>query len=203
MCPSECGISVLVENGVAKKIYGNPHTLINNGTLCAKGASGLQLTYSPQRIKTPLIRAGERGEDKWRELTWVEASDYVAKKLIDIKHKYGPESVFLDCGDVTDREAFYRLFHAFGTPNTYNHGSICDPNRRWGQGIMTGDERPLPDVQRPVLMRNDDNELYLKEKHDAKLILNIGANPFVATRFNYMSKEFLQQRRKWMCIYCS
>ncbi|MBI5098664.1 MAG: molybdopterin-dependent oxidoreductase [Nitrospirae bacterium] len=201
MCPSECGISVLVENGIAKKIYGNPHTLINNGTLCAKGASGLQLTYSPHRIKTPLMRIGERGEDKWREITWVEASDYFAKKLIDIKHKYGPESVFLDCGDVTDREAFYRLFHAFGTPNTYNHGSICDPNRRWGQGIMTGDERPLPDVQRPLLMRNDDNELYLKEKHDAKLILNIGVNPFVATRFNYMSKGIPAAKEENGCIY--
>jgi thiosulfate reductase/polysulfide reductase chain A len=201
MCPSECGISVLVENGIAKKIYGNPHALINNGKFCAKGASGLQLTYSPHRIKTPLMRTGNRGEDKWKEITWEEASDYIAKKLISIKHKYGPESVFLDCGDVTDREAFYRLFHAFGTPNTYNHGSICDPNRRWGQGLMTGDERPLPDVQRPVLIRNDDNELCLKEGHDARLILNIGANPFVATRYNYMSKGIPAAKEENGCIY--
>ncbi len=201
MCPSECGISVAVENGIAKKIYGNPHTLINNGTFCAKGASGLQLTYSPHRIKTPLIRTGERGEDKWKEITWEEASDHIAKKLISIKHKYGPESVFLDCGDVTDREAFYRLFHAFGTPNTYNHGSICDPNRRWGYGIMTGDERLLPDVQRPVLMRNDDGEMHLKRSHDAKLVLNIGANPFVATRYNYMSNGIPAAREETGCLY--
>lgn len=201
MCPSECGMSVLVENGIAKKIYGNPNTLINNGTFCAKGASGLQLTYSPHRIKTPLIRIGERGEDKWKKLTWEEASDHIAKKLISIKHKYGPESVFLDCGDVTDREAFYRLFHAFGTPNTYNHGSICDPNRRWGYGIMTGDERLLPDVQRPVLMRNDDGEIYLKRSHDAKLVLNIGANPFVATRYNYMSNGIPAAKEENGCLY--
>ncbi|MBI5410224.1 MAG: molybdopterin-dependent oxidoreductase [Nitrospirae bacterium] len=188
MCPSECGISVLVDNGIAKKIYGSPHTLVNNGAFCAKGASGLQLTYSPHRIKTPLIRTGERGEDKWKEITWEEASDYIAKKLLEIKNRYGAESVFLDCGDVTDREAYYRLFHAFGTPNTYNHGSICDPNRRWGQGLMLGDERPLPDVQRPLLIRDDDGGLHLKREHDAKLILNLGANPFVATRFNYMSR---------------
>ncbi|RJQ51791.1 MAG: dehydrogenase [Nitrospiraceae bacterium] len=201
MCPSECGISVLVEDGVAKKIYGNPHTLVNNGAFCAKGASGLQLTYSPHRIKTPLMRTGPRGEDSWKEVTWDEACDYIAGKLVELKNRYGPESVFLDCGDVTDREAYYRLFHAFGTPNTYNHGSICDPNRRWGQGIMLGDERPLPDVQRPMLMRNDDNELYLRETHDAKLILNIGANPFVATRFNYMSKGIVAAREENGCIY--
>ena len=201
MCPSECGITVLVEDGVAKKIYGNPHTLINNGTLCAKGASGLQLTYSPHRIKTPLLRTGQRGEGRWKEITWEEALDVISKKMIEIKSVHGPESVFLDTGDVTDREAFYRLFHAFGTPNIFNHGSICDPNRRWGQGIMLGDERPLPDVQRPVLTRNDDGETYLKTTHDAKLILNIGANPFVATRYNYMSKGIVGAKEDNGCIY--
>jgi anaerobic selenocysteine-containing dehydrogenase len=187
MCPSECGISVLVENGIARKIFGNPHSLINNGAFCAKGASGLQLTYSPHRIKTPLIRTGNRGEDKWKEISWEEAADFIAGKLIEIKQKFGPESVFLDCGDVTDREAYYRLFHAFGTPNTFDHGSICDPNRKWGQAIITGDERPLPDIQRPFLTRNEKGEMFLKDKHDIKLLLNIGVNPFVATRFNYMS----------------
>jgi len=201
MCPSECGIAVLVQDGVAKKIYGNPHTLVNNGAFCAKGAAGLQLTYSPHRIKTPLMRTGERGEDKWKEITWEEASDHIAKKLIGIKNRYGPESVFLDCGDVTDREAYYRLFHAFGTPNTYNHGSVCDTNRKWGQFIMTGDERPLPDVQRPLLTRDDNNELHLHNRHDARLILNIGVNPFVATRFNYMSKGITAARQENGCIY--
>jgi anaerobic selenocysteine-containing dehydrogenase/Fe-S-cluster-containing dehydrogenase component len=201
MCPSECGISVLVEDDVAKKVYGNPHSLINNGTLCAKGASGLQLTYSPHRIRTPLIRAGERGEDKWREISWEEACDHIAKRLIAIKKEHGPEAVVLDVGDVTDREALYRIFHAFGTPNTFNHGSICDPNRKWGQGIMLGDERPLPDLQRPFLIRNDDNEICLKHEHDTKLMLSIGSNPFVATRFNYMSNGIPGAREGNACKY--
>jgi len=201
MCPSECGISVLVENGIAKKIHGNPHSLVNNGSFCAKGAAGLELTYSPHRIKTPLIRTGDRGEDKWKEITWEEAADNIAHKLIELKKKYGPESVFMDCGDVTDREAYYRLFHALGTPNTYNHGSVCDPNRKWGQGIMLGDERPLPDIQRPLLIRNEDGELYLHEKHDIKLLLNIGANPLTATRFNYMSKGIPAAREENGCRY--
>ena len=201
MCPSECGISVLVEDGNAKKIYGNPHSLVNNGAFCAKGASGLQLTYSPYRIKTPLMRTGHRGEDKWKKITWEEAGDYIARKLIRIKKQYGPEAVLLDCGDVTDREAYYRLFHLFGTPNTYDHGSICDPNRKWGQWIMTGDERPLPDVQRPVLMRGEFGEAYLHSDHDAGLILNIGSNPFVATRFNYMSSGIPAAKKENGCIY--
>lgn len=201
MCPSECGIVVYVEDGVAKKMLGNSHTLINNSAFCAKGAAGLQMTYSPHRIKSPLRRTGERGEDKWEEITWDEAADHIAKKLIGIKERYGAESVFLDVGDVTDREALYRLFHAFGTPNTFNHGSICDPNRKWGQWIMTGDERPLPDLQRPMLMRDKDGKFALHNKHDAKLILSIGSNPFVATRFNYMSKGIPAAREENRCRY--
>jgi thiosulfate reductase/polysulfide reductase chain A len=201
MCPSECGISVRVEDGVAKQIYGNPHSLINNGTLCAKGASGLQLTYSPHRIKTPLIRTGERGEDRWKEISWEEALDLIAKKLIAIKQEHGPEAVVLDVGDVTDREAFYRIFHAFGTPNTFNHGSICDPNRKWGQSIMLGDERPLPDLQRPFLIRNEENEISFKQEHDTKLMLSIGSNPFVATRFNYMSNGIPGAKEENGCKY--
>ncbi len=201
MCPSECGICVLVENGVAKKIYGNPHALINHGTFCAKGASGLQLTYSPHRIKTPLMRVGERGEDKWKPITWEEAADYVTKKLIEIKKKYGSEAVFYNGGDMSDGIAYERLFRAFGTPNTLHHGSVCDPNRQWGHMIMTGDIRPLPDVQRPLLIRNDNGDLYLKNKHDAKLILDIGANPFVATRFNYMSNGIPAAKAENNCKY--
>ncbi len=201
MCPSECGIAVTVVNGVASKIHGNPHTLINNGAFCSKGAAGLELTYSQNRIKTPLIRTGDRGEDKWKEITWDEAADHISRKLISIKKNYGSESVFLDCGDVTDREAYYRLFHAFGTPNTFNHGSICDPNRKWGQGIMMGDERPLPDIQRPVMVRNDEGKVDLKKTHDIKLLLNLGANPLVATRFNYMSHGIPAAREENGCFY--
>ena len=201
MCPSECGITVEVENGTAKSILGNPHSLINNGTLCAKGASGLQLTYSPHRIKTPLRRTGERGSEQWEEITWDEAANHIAGNLVQYKKEFGPESVFIDCGDVTDREAYYRLFHSYGTPNIYNHGSICDPNRKWGHTIMTGDERPLPDVQRPMLIRNDDGELVHETRHTAKLIINIGANPFVATRFNYMSAGIPAAKEENQCTY--
>lgn len=201
MCPAECAISVLVEDGVAKKIYGSPHSPNSHGTLCAKGAAGLQLTYSPHRIRKPLIRTGERGEDRWREISWQEAADHVAEKLIGIKNKFGAESVFYDGGDMTDGIAYERLFRAFGTPNILGHGSICDPNRKWGHMIMTGDNRPLPDVQRPLLIRDSEGGLRMNYKHDAKLILHLGVNPFVATRFNYMSKGIPAARAENNCKY--
>jgi len=188
MCASECSISVLVDQGIPKKIYGNPQSLNNQGTICAKGVAGLELVYSPLRIKTPLMRVGERGSEKWKEVTWESSLEQISQKLVAIKSKHGAESVALDCGDLTDAEPYMMLFHAFGTPNTYTHSCICDTNRRWGSKLMMDDERPLPDIQRPLLINNQDEKLYLRTKHDTKLLISIGANPLVATRFNFMSR---------------
>jgi anaerobic selenocysteine-containing dehydrogenase len=53
------------------------------------------MIYNPDRLKTPLIRVGERGEGKWREATWDEALDFIAQKMIHIRDTYGPESMLL------------------------------------------------------------------------------------------------------------
>lgn len=122
MCPSECGMEMWVKDGKVAKIYGNPHVPFNDGIACAKGASGQQLIYSPNRLKYPMIRVGARGEGKFKRVTWDEAIDHIGKKLMEIKKKHGPESIIMDTGDVTDRDQYWRLFFAFGTSNVVEHG---------------------------------------------------------------------------------
>ena len=188
MCPSECGLEMWVRDGRLEKIYGNDADPYNNGTCCAKGASGMQLVYSPERIKTPLIRTGERGEGKFRQASWDEAIDYIAKRLNEYKKKYGPESVIMDCGDVTDRDAYWRLAFAYGTPNCYEHGSICDVPRRHGPKLIGGGKRLQPDLMRPLLIRQPDGSLKQDKKYLSKLIIYVGWNPFVATRIQYENR---------------
>lgn len=53
------------------------------------------LIYGPDRIKSPLIRVGERGEGKWREATWDEALDYVAGKMRSIIDRHGADHLLL------------------------------------------------------------------------------------------------------------
>jgi thiosulfate reductase/polysulfide reductase chain A len=132
MCPAECGLEVWTRDGKLAKIYGNKEVPMNDGIACAKGAASGQLVYSPYRLKYPMIRVGERGLGKFKRVTWGEAIEYIAKKLTDIKKKYGAESIIMDTGDVTDRDQYWRLFFAYGTPNCAEHGSICDTPRRHG-----------------------------------------------------------------------
>lgn len=194
MCPAECGLAVRVENGVASAIYGNNHAPLNSGVVCAKGASGLQMTYNVNRIKYPMIRVGERGEGKFRRASWDEALDYIADKLIQIKREHGPEAVIMDAGDVTDRDPYYYLFRAFGTPHTVEHGSICDTPRRHGPKLMFGGKRVEPDIMRPVLVRQPDGSLKNSYKYRTRLIVYAGWNPFTATRIVYESRGTVEAK---------
>jgi nitrate reductase / nitrite oxidoreductase, alpha subunit len=50
---------------------------------CNKGECAVDYQYGPHRIKYPLIRVGERGEGKWRRVSWDEALEYVANGVVD------------------------------------------------------------------------------------------------------------------------
>lgn len=62
---------------------------------CLRGMAMTHLIYGPDRIKSPLIRVGERGEGKWREATWDEALDYVAAKMRSIIDRHGADHMLL------------------------------------------------------------------------------------------------------------
>ncbi len=116
MCFWKCGVVAHVRNGILHKLEGNALNPNNRGHLCAKGNSGIYLLYDPNRVKTPLIRVGKRGEGKFKKATWKEAFEFVGEKLEKIIKKYGPESVayFLHG---TGEEPFKILARAMGTPN--------------------------------------------------------------------------------------
>ncbi len=116
MCFWKCGVIARVRNGVVHKLDGNPLNPNNRGHLCAKGNSGIYLLYDPDRIKSPLIRIGKRGEGKFKKATWDEAFEFIGEKLNKIIKEYGPQSVayFLHG---TGEEPFKILARAMGTPN--------------------------------------------------------------------------------------
>jgi predicted molibdopterin-dependent oxidoreductase YjgC len=62
---------------------------LNEGWLCPKGTFGYHFVNSPDRLKTPLIKRNGR----FKEVSWDEALDYVAKKFTAIKKKHGAESI--------------------------------------------------------------------------------------------------------------
>jgi anaerobic dimethyl sulfoxide reductase subunit A len=60
---------------------------------CLRGRSYRSRLYSPERLLYPMMRVGERGEGKFKRVSWDEALDHVAKKMVELKQKYGPTAI--------------------------------------------------------------------------------------------------------------
>ncbi len=116
-----CGQLAHVKDGRITNIEGWLDFPSNLGTQCAKGNSMLQWIYSPQRLRYPMKRVGEKGEGKFKRITWDEALETVSSKLLEIKQKYGPESFFTMRGIFTAGGVAGnlqgRFCSAFGSPN--------------------------------------------------------------------------------------
>ncbi|MCI0442192.1 molybdopterin-dependent oxidoreductase [bacterium] len=124
-CVNKCGIVASVVDGELIKLDPNPYFPKSRSMLCAKGNAGVKVLYDPDRLKQPLIRVGERGSGQWRKVSWDEAFDYTAKRLNEIKQKYGPQGVLFSSSE-SFQERFFRSFaQAFGSPNLVRHPSLC------------------------------------------------------------------------------
>ena len=61
------------------QIEGDPDSPVNEGRLCPKGATAMQLAISSRRVHKPLYRAP--GSDKWQEISWDEMLDRLAQRI--------------------------------------------------------------------------------------------------------------------------
>jgi len=75
------------------KLEGNPNSIDNGSAICARGNAGVQLLYDPDRLKYPLKNVGERGNPKWKRISWEEALDECGSKLKGIEEKYGAHGI--------------------------------------------------------------------------------------------------------------
>lgn len=117
MCFWRCGVMAEVADGKLLKLAGNPHHPLTKGKLCARGNAGVALLNDPDRLKHPQIRIGERGQGKFKRVSWDEALDFMAARLKEIKQKYGPESMAYFPHGVASG-FFGSLMKAYGTPNS-------------------------------------------------------------------------------------
>ncbi|MBF0389176.1 MAG: molybdopterin-dependent oxidoreductase [Desulfamplus sp.] len=138
MCTVRCPIQVFTKNGQVDFIKGNPYVPSMKGAVCPRGAAGKALINDDERPQTPLIRTGNRGEGKWRKVSWDEAFTYTADRLNIIREKYGDRAIAL-----TDRGGPFRDIHraflrGIGTPNYCNHDSSCARNVQHAALSLTG-----------------------------------------------------------------
>ncbi|HQR19632.1 MAG TPA: molybdopterin-dependent oxidoreductase [Burkholderiaceae bacterium] len=144
-CTQWCAIQIFVEDGRAVRVRGNPASKTNHGYVCPRGHLIPQQVYDPDRVKVPLKRtnpAKGRGVDpKWVPVTWDEALDIVATKMIELRNANEPEKLVYMRGrySPTSTELLYgTLPKVFGTPNYFSHSAICAEAEKMGPGLTQG-----------------------------------------------------------------
>jgi len=152
MCVWRCGVRAKIVEGRVVKLDGNPEHPHSRGNLCPRGQSGLMNTYDPDRVLTPLIRVGKRGEGKFRKATWEEALDLTASKMMEIKNKYGAEAMVFSSTHNLSQVQFENLLYAFGSPNYGTQRSLCFNAMITAFSLTYGVEEPS---------RNYDNVEYI------------------------------------------
>ncbi len=145
ICFWKCGAIAYVKDGKLWKVEGNPLDPLSNGRLCPRGTGGVGAHYDPDRLKAPLIRKKNRGEEQWVEVTWDEALSYIAEKMQKIKASYGPEAVALFSHGLGGN-FFKHTMKAFGTPNiTAPSFAQCRGPRDVGFRLTYGEDVSSPE----------------------------------------------------------
>ena len=60
---------------------------------CVRGRAQGRLVNARERVLTPLKRVGPRGTDQFEEVSWDQALDTVAERLVRTRDEHGPESI--------------------------------------------------------------------------------------------------------------
>lgn len=132
---------------------------------CQKGACYSERMYDPTRVKYPLKRIGERGEGKWKRVTWDEALGDLAEEFVRIVTEEDPERIIWDVGPLFTFGAMAAAQSRFaslaGNITLDMNSEIGDAHR--GAGETFG---------KIVFERSADDYFY------SDLILIWGSNPF-------------------------
>ena len=131
-CNSLCGIQVMKKGGRIIGIAGDERDPVALGGLCVKAEMMPQLIYNTRRIKTPLKRVrGPKGDPNsvFESVTWDEALDGIARKLIEIRDTTGPHAVANKTSGRLPRgtgSIIGRFFDLYGSPNATDVGPVCN-----------------------------------------------------------------------------
>ena len=129
LCPNHCAMTATMENGKMVKVKADKKSGLHCD-ICpdAKGPFTLPEVFAhPNRLKYPMKRAGERGENRWTRISWDEALDTIAEKLMFYRDEFGPESIAMVLGEPKGMEfAFGQRFGTYlQTPNVITPGNYC------------------------------------------------------------------------------
>ena len=119
-CPDSCTLDVTVEKGRVIKIDGGDANPVTRNYICAKVRRFGERVYGDDRLLYPAVRKGPKGQGTFSRVTWDEALDHIAERMVKIRDTIGAEAILPFCyggsnGLLTQDTNDAVLFRSFGT----------------------------------------------------------------------------------------
>ncbi|MEN3364978.1 MAG: formate dehydrogenase major subunit [Burkholderiales bacterium] len=164
-CSVGCSVIAEVANGVwigQEPVYDSP---INRGSHCCKGAAVRDDVLSDRRLRYPQKLV----DGQWKRLSWDQAIDEIGDKLLDIRQKAGPDSVYwLGSAKFTNEAAYLnrKLAAFWGTNNSDHQARICHSTtvtgvaNTWGYGAMTNSYNDIRNSKTILIMGGNPAEAH-------------------------------------------
>ena len=104
LCEAMCGIRIETQGEEILSIKGDADDPFSKGFICPKAVALQDLQNDPDRLRRPIRRTA----DGWEEISWQEALDYTAQRLIQVREEHGKNAVGIYVGN----------------PNVHDHGNM-------------------------------------------------------------------------------
>jgi formate dehydrogenase major subunit len=164
-CSVGCTVLAEVENGVWVGQEPGWDSPISRGSHCAKGAATRELVHGDRRLRYPMKLVN----GQWTRINWDTAINEIGDKLMEIRAKSGPDSVYwLGSAKFTNEAAYLnRKFAAFwGTNNSDHQARICHSTtvagvaNTWGYGAMTNSYNDIRNAKTMIIMGGNPAEAH-------------------------------------------
>lgn len=155
LCEAICGVRIDVEGERIVRIAGDDAQPFSQGYICPKATALQDIHEDPDRLRQPIKRVG----DQWVEISWEEALDLTAQRLVAVQQTHGGNALGVYLGNpsvhnwgmVTHGPHLYKLLK---TRNRFSATSVDQlPHQlmcHWMYGHQV--QVPVPDIDRTQLL---------------------------------------------------
>lgn len=152
LCMGRCGIRATVRGDRVVRVEGDPEAR-SQSFICLHGMALREIIHSSARVRRPLKRVG----DSFEEISWPQALDEIASRLMAVQEEYGPQALAVQSGwglvGHPIEDFLMRFCQAFGTPNYATVESLCTAAIRMGESMTVGSKlMPMAGRSRTVVL---------------------------------------------------
>lgn len=165
LCEAMCGVEIRTRGDEILAVRGDPQDPFSRGHICPKALGLKDVHEDPDRLRSPVRRTPEG----WQPISWAEALDETARRLIDVQRQYGRDAVASYIGNPTVHNyagllGGAKFLRALRSHNRFSATSVDQLPHHFAAYFMYGHQLmiPVPDLDR------------------TEFLLVIGANPVVS-----------------------